>query len=241
MNIRYQKNLDSILTKDIQNKLLNTKVAVIGCGAQGSYILDYLIRLGVNSIVFWDGDNYSESNLNRQLGCTEKTIGQNKAKVQYERLKEINSSTNLIIKDYYFGDNYKDYDELLKVNCIFLAADYYYNISKIRELLRQAILQDIPVIDCPAKSFGGLVYIETKNDLGHFDYETMRSIEQSKNTKSEELQGQTAYVCALIAAEAVNQFVLYIANSRFANIDSGLEIDLYHHKYKQFDRFGYFN
>ena len=43
MNIRYQKNLDSILTKDIQNKLLNTKVAVIGCGAQGSYILDYLI------------------------------------------------------------------------------------------------------------------------------------------------------------------------------------------------------
>ena len=237
MEIRYQKNIDEILNEKVQNNLLTKKIAVIGCGGQGSYILDYLVRLGVHTLIFWDGDVYSESNLNRQLGCTEKNIGQNKAKVQYLRLKEINSHINLIAKEYYFGDNSFDYNDLLDVDCIFLAADYYYNIQEVRELLRRIIIQGVPVIDCPAKPFGGYVYIETLNDLGHFDYETVRSIQQSQETKSEELKGQTAYLCALIAAEAVNQMVLYFAGSRFANIDSGLVIDTYHHKYSQFDKY----
>lgn len=79
MNIRYQKNIDEIFTQELQNKLLQKNIGVIGCGAIGGYILEYLSRLGVNSISFWDGDVYEISNLNRQIGCTENTIGLNKA------------------------------------------------------------------------------------------------------------------------------------------------------------------
>ena len=92
MDIRYQKNIDEIFTQELQNKLLQKNIGVIGCGAIGGYILEYLSRLGVNSISFWDGDIYEISNLNRQIGCTEKTLGQNKAEVMYLRIKEIDSS-----------------------------------------------------------------------------------------------------------------------------------------------------
>ena len=51
---------------------------------------------------------------------------------------------------------------------------------------------------------------------------------------------QTGYKCALIAAEAVNQMVLYFKNSRYACIDTQLDIDIYHHKYTFSDKYGIF-
>ena len=240
MKIRYEKNLDEIVTKSVQEKLLTKNIAVIGCGGQGGYILEFLARLGINSITFWDGDNFSESNLNRQIGCTEKTLGQNKAEVMYLRMKEIDSSLQLYCKPWFFGDKETDLEDLLKTDIIFLAGDCYYNIIKMRQLIRQAILDGIPAIDCPANLLGGYIYIETNNDLGHYDYQTINEIKQSQELNNNEYGSQTAYKCALVAAEAVNQMVLYFANSRYANIDSGLNIDIYHHQYSQFDKYGKF-
>ena len=88
MDIRYQKNIDEIFTQELQNKLLQKNIGVIGCGAIGGYILEYLSRLGVNSISFWDGDTYEISNLNRQIGCTENTIGLNKSSRSSSYLSE---------------------------------------------------------------------------------------------------------------------------------------------------------
>jgi hypothetical protein len=110
----------------------------------------------------------------------------------------------------------------------------------MRQLIRQAILNGIPAIDCPANLLGGYIYIETNNDLGHYDYQTINEIKQSQELNNNEYGSQTAYKCALVAAEAVNQMVLYFANSRYANIDSGLNIDIYHHQYSQFDKYGKF-
>jgi molybdopterin/thiamine biosynthesis adenylyltransferase len=45
----------------------------------------------VKHIIIFDGDYFVESNLNRQILCTEKTIGCNKAKIAALRVKEINS------------------------------------------------------------------------------------------------------------------------------------------------------
>ena len=240
MKIRYEKNLDEIFTKSVQEKLLTKNIAVIGCGGQGGYILEFLARLGINSITFWDGDNFSESNLNRQIGCTEKTLGQNKAEVMYLRMKEIDSSLQLYCKPWFFGTKETDLEDLLKTDIIFLAADCYCNVIQMRNIIKQAILEGVPAIDCPADLLGGFVYIETKNDLGHFDYETQQLFKQSKIVDSDKNGSQTAYKCALIAAEAVNQMILYFANSRYANIDSGLNIDIYHHRYSQFDKYGKF-
>lgn len=237
MQSRYQKNIDDILNEKVQENLLTKNIAVIGCGGQGGYTIEYLARLGVKSITFWDGDTFSESNLNRQIGCTEKTIGQNKAKVMESRIKEINSSLELYCNDWFLGEKETDLNDLLKVDCIFFAADCYYNVAIMRGLVKKALIQGIPVIEYPSNFLGGFVYINTHNDINHFDFGTVQLLTQYHSTDNNKLNSQTAYKCALIAAEAVNQMVLYFANSRFANIDSCLNIDIYHHRYSQYDKY----
>ena len=237
MNIRYIKNIDKVLTESIQKDLLTKNIAVVGCGGQGGYILEYLIRLGVKSITYWDGDIYSESNLNRQIGCTEKTIGLNKVDVLTERLKEINSTVELYPKNWFFGDKDSDLDDILKTDIIFMAVDCYYNVAIFRLLLREAIILGIPVIDCPITFAGGYVRIETKNDLEHYDTMTNNMCQQKIQTNDVDFS-QSAYKCALIAAEAVNQMVLYFSNIHTACIDTHMDINIYHHKYTLSDRFG---
>lgn len=235
MNERYKKNIDIIFTENIQNSLLEKTIGVIGCGGQGSYILEFLIRLGVKKIVFWDGDFYSLSNINRQFGCSESTLNKNKALVLCEYLSQINSQTEINACNWFFGDKKTDISLAQKCDFIFYCADCYYNIVTLRLMIKELILKDIPVIDCPVQLLGGYVFIETKQDLHHYDIVTEQLIEQSK--RSHEHCSQPAYKCALIAAEAVNQMVQFFSQSRYANINSELIIDIYHHKYIEKDRY----
>ena len=241
MQKRYEKNLDELLTPKVQESLLQKHIAVIGAGGQGSYVLEFLARLGVASISFWDGDIYEESNLNRQLGCLKSTIGLKKVHVLYERLKDINPEICYNVYDWYFGMDPADKDEILSVDFIFYCADCYQNIDTMRDILRVAIVNGIPMIDCPVTLLGGYVHIDTNRDLSHFVLTTQNEIEQKRETLGKQVwSNQSAYKCAIMAGEAVNQMVQYFSDCRFASRDSTLHIDLYHHKYGQQDRFGDF-
>lgn len=239
MKQRYIKNIDEIFTKNLQNLLLTKNIGVIGCGGQGGYILEFLIRLGVKSISFWDGDVYDTTNLNRQIGCTEATIGLNKALILKNRMQQINSTIQLKCFPWYFGDKEIDVDEINQLDIIFLAADCYYNITELRKLIRPILLKGTPLIDCPANLLGGYVTIQTKNNISYFDQQTELLQQQNQIPRDQIYVGQPAYKCALIAAEAVNQMIQYFNNIKFVNLDSILHIDIYHHKYIQEDKYGF--
>ena len=237
MQERYKKNIDEIFSERLQSTLLKTKVAVIGCGGQGGYIIEYLARLGVKEIVFWDGDKFEESNLNRQIGCTTKTIGRSKAIVMKERIEEVNPSIQFLWYDWYFGEHgVSDTIRALQSDIVINAADTNFNGEQLRACLRDVILGGVPVIECPAGIIGGFVSIETLDSIEHFDYQTNVCLTADKSI----LCSQPAYKCALMAAEAVNQMVQYLNNSRFASTGSVLEIDIYHHRYREHDKFGAF-
>lgn len=104
-NARYERNIGTIGV-DGQKKLSVSKVAVIGCGGLGGLIVELLARIGVGEIVIVDGDTFSESNLNRQLLCTEMNLGINKADVAAERVSIINSSVRVTpIREFLNKDN----------------------------------------------------------------------------------------------------------------------------------------
>ena len=67
------------------------RVAVIGCGGLGGYVAEHLARVGVGSLRLVDADVFEESNLNRQLFCTEDSLGRAKVAVAAERLGAVNS------------------------------------------------------------------------------------------------------------------------------------------------------
>ena len=95
-----------------QKKLLQAEVCVVGCGGTGGYIIELLARLGIGALVVVDGDVFDESNLNRQILCTERQLGLNKAEIAKARVKEINSAVDIKAYSEYLTD--KNANELIK-------------------------------------------------------------------------------------------------------------------------------
>ena len=56
-----------LLGKNAPQILKNSHVAVLGLGGVGSYLVEALARAGVGTLTLIDCDEYTESNLNRQL------------------------------------------------------------------------------------------------------------------------------------------------------------------------------
>jgi molybdopterin/thiamine biosynthesis adenylyltransferase len=92
---RYQRNRKTISTEQ-QLKLCASKVAVIGCGGLGGYIIEELARLGVGSIKAIDPDVFEEHNLNRQILCTISDLGKSKAEVARARIEEVNPAIEVM-------------------------------------------------------------------------------------------------------------------------------------------------
>lgn len=91
---RYQRNRSTI-TVDQQLKLFSSKVAVVGCGGLGGYIIEELARLGIGEIIAIDPDIFEDHNLNRQLFSTLSLIGQPKAVAAANRIAEINPAVTV--------------------------------------------------------------------------------------------------------------------------------------------------
>ncbi len=91
---RYQRNQQMISTEQ-QLQLFQGKVAVVGCGGLGGYILEELARLGVGQIVAIDPDVFEEHNLNRQLLSTIDSLGVAKAEAAMERIAAINPAVRV--------------------------------------------------------------------------------------------------------------------------------------------------
>jgi len=92
---RYQRNRKT-LSIGQQLALFQARVAVIGCGGLGGYVIEGLARLGVGTIVAADPDQFEEHNLNRQILCTLETLGYPKTAAAANRVRQINPAITLI-------------------------------------------------------------------------------------------------------------------------------------------------
>ena len=132
-----------LLGREGMEKLADSCVAVFGVGGVGSYVVEALARSGVGHLVLVDKDDISESNINRQLHATTKTIGQQKNEVMKNRILDINPQMKVdIINDFYLPDNAED----------FFICDYDYIVDAIDtvtakiDLVLQGDKRNIPVI-----------------------------------------------------------------------------------------------
>ncbi len=91
---RYARNMDTISSEN-QIRLLESTAAVVGLGGLGGYVTEILARTGVGNLILIDGDVFDETNLNRQLFCTEGAIGKSKVESAAERVYSINASVNV--------------------------------------------------------------------------------------------------------------------------------------------------
>ena len=94
MEERYSRNIPAVSEEDMR-KLKSSRAFVAGCGGLGGFIIEYLARMGVGAITVVDGDEFSESNLNRQLLSKVSNMGVNKALTAAERIKDINPDVSV--------------------------------------------------------------------------------------------------------------------------------------------------
>ncbi|MDO5860908.1 tRNA threonylcarbamoyladenosine dehydratase [Methanobrevibacter sp.] len=97
---------EMLIGNDGMKKLNDSKVAIFGIGGVGSFVCEGLARSGIGNFILIDYDKIDESNINRQLIATVKTVGKYKVDLMKERILEINPDANVeIYKEFYMADS----------------------------------------------------------------------------------------------------------------------------------------
>jgi len=132
-----------LLGEDAMRKLNRSRVAVFGIGGVGGYAVEALARSGVGAFELIDRDVVSESNLNRQIIATHKTIGRGKTEVMAERIHDINPDAQVTQhKCFYLPETANQFD-FTQYDYIIDAVD---TITAKIEIILRAQKAGVPVI-----------------------------------------------------------------------------------------------
>jgi len=158
---RYVRNLKTFSAKD-QATLLRSKVSVVGLGGLGGAVAEILARCGIGSLDLIDGDQFEESNLNRQCLSTHHLLATFKAEAAARRIKEINSSTTVTKHIEYLDQHNAD----RLINHSDVIVDCLDNI-KTRFLLEHASKKSgIPLVSAAVGGISGHVTTIFPQDRG---------------------------------------------------------------------------
>ena len=91
------QRLALITGEEALEKLAHTRALVFGLGGVGSWCAEALARSGIGKIGLIDFDVVCESNINRQIQATSRTLGMLKAKALQERLQEVNPKLEITV------------------------------------------------------------------------------------------------------------------------------------------------
>lgn len=124
-------------------KLKNSKVAIFGIGGVGGYVAEALARSGVGAFVLVDKDVVSQSNINRQIIATTKTIGMPKTQVMKERILEINPEAQVEVRECFFLPETAEEFDFTGYSYVVDAVD---TVTAKLELVMQAQAAGVPII-----------------------------------------------------------------------------------------------
>jgi tRNA A37 threonylcarbamoyladenosine dehydratase len=85
--------IDRLYGRGTIERLAQCRVAVVGMGGVGSWVVEALARSAVGHLTLIDADDICVSNTNRQLPALQGQYGRNKARAMAERCVAINPAT----------------------------------------------------------------------------------------------------------------------------------------------------
>ena len=103
--------LEALIGKENLDKLKSKKVIVFGVGGVGGFVIESLVRSGLEDITIVDNDIVDESNINRQIIATSDSLGKSKVEIMKERAISINPNAQIIaIQKFYLPENEMEFD-----------------------------------------------------------------------------------------------------------------------------------
>ena len=133
----------SLIGANAVNKLAQSSVAVFGIGGVGSYAVEALVRSGIGKIDLIDNDNYSISNINRQLYANLNTLNKPKVDTAKEHIAGINPNCVVNTYNIFYAKENLHLIELTKYDYVIDAID---TVSSKIELIVQTKLANVPII-----------------------------------------------------------------------------------------------
>lgn len=134
---------EMLIGKEKIDKLKDSTIAVFGVGGVGSFVLESLVRAGVQKIVLIDNDVVDITNINRQLIADTTNIGTSKVIAAKERCLKINPSLTLETYQIFFDEHTIDTLNFSKFNYI---ADCIDSSKSKLLLIETATKLNIPII-----------------------------------------------------------------------------------------------
>ncbi len=204
---RYARNIGTIGV-DGQKSLNSKKVLVIGLGGLGGFVIEGLARMGIKTIGICDSDVFDETNLNRQILSTQSEIGNDKVKVAYERIKNIDSEINVLCYEKSFPNK-----DILKDICKYdLVIDCVDNMLSRVQLEKICINHNKKLIyGTVGGYYGSVAVISDKNMIINKMIET--GVDESGNVEKE--MGNPYSIVGVVSSLQVHLAILVLLNKPY--------------------------
>ena len=132
-----------LIGKEGVETLHKAKVAIFGIGGVGSFVVEGLVRAGVEHFVLVDDDKICLTNLNRQIIANRNTIGKYKVEEMKERILSINPKATVEThQEFYMPDT----DTEILTKDIDYIVDAVDTVTAKIALVTKANALDIPII-----------------------------------------------------------------------------------------------
>ena len=211
-----EKYSRQIILKNIgivgQNKILKSKVLIVGMGGLGCPVAEFLTRSGIGSIGIIDHDLVNISNIHRQTLYDEKDLGKLKVKIAKKKLNNINSKTK--IDAYNFKLDEKKFINIIK--------NYDYIVDGTDNFETKFLINDISLkhkkflVTGAISKFDGHIFTfdfnEKKNPCLKCFYQEETISDDIFNCEYEGILGTIAGIVGTIQANEVLKKILNVGN-----------------------------
>ncbi len=137
--------LELLIGKESLNKIKEKNIVVLGLGGVGGYVVEALVRSGIENITIIDNDTIDMSNINRQIIANMDNIGKYKTDEFEKRILSINNNVKIKkISSFITDDNIDSIFED-KIDYFIDACD---TISTKKLVIEKCISNNIKFITC---------------------------------------------------------------------------------------------
>ncbi len=216
----FSRNLGT-LTCAQQQALQQSRVAVVGCGGLGGYVIEQLVRIGVGQLHLFDPDTFSLSNCNRQLNALTATLGCNKAEMAADRVRAIHSHCHVrpLAVDFRAVEG----DESMRVD---VAVDCLDDAQARRDLAALCTEKGVPLVHGAVREWYGQVGVQLPgNDL------IARLYPDRMLSQEQDVPSVLSFTVALIASLQAGETVKLLLSLPSPLHNNWMHIDLKHYDF----------
>ena len=168
----FERNF-GLVSRDEQKRLAGALVSIAGCGGVGGLHAHALARIGIGRFRLTDPDTFSVPNINRQIGATVHTVGENKAVITRQMIQSINPEASVEIAAAAIGASTAE--DFVKGADLVIDGIDFFAIGARRELFAAAWRAGIPALTAAPLGFSSTLHIFAPGGMSFDDYFDLHS------------------------------------------------------------------